>query len=121
MAAAINWPGTLPQSPTINYEESGGVNILRTPTDSGIAKSRRRGIRPDSFGVSFQMTPAQVTAFETFVKTTIRGVTRFGFPHPRKGSVVDVKIVPEGEGKLYSLAYLSPTLWLVSFSVEVLP
>lgn len=67
------------------------------------------------------MTEAQVDTLETFVKTTLRGTTRFGFPHPRTRAQVEVRIVPSDDGKLYNLAYIARDVWQVSMSLEVLP
>lgn len=126
--AVSTWPTTLPQVPQKGYTETGGVLILRTPTDAGPAKMRRRGESPQGLNVSFLMSGAQVSSFEDFVKTTLRGVKRFNFPHPRLKSgtppvptSVEVRIVPQGSGDLYTLTYAAPDYWTVSMQLEILP
>ena len=121
MAYSIVWPPTLPQSPQKGYTETGGVLVVRTPTDSGPAKMRKRGNRPQTLNVQFLMTTAQVSTLETFVKTTIQGTVRFGFPHPRLGVVSEVRIVPQGEGEYYNLSYAAPGYYNVNLALEVLP
>jgi len=121
MAYSIVWPSTLPQVPQKGYTETGGVLVVRTPTDSGPAKMRKRGNRPQTLNVQFLMTTAQVSLLETFVKTTIQGTVRFGFPHPRLGVVSEVRIVPQGEGEYYTLSYVAPGYYSVNLALEVLP
>lgn len=121
MAYTYTWPASLPQSPQKGYTESGGVLVVRTPTDSGPAKMRRRGNKPQTLNVQFIMTTTQVSTMETFVKTTIQGTVRFGFPHPRLGTVSEVRIVPQGDGEYYTLTYLAPGYYSVQLQLEILP
>lgn len=121
------WPPSLPQVPQKGYSETGGVLIVRTPTDSGPAKLRARGKKPDLLNVQFLMTKDQVTTFENFVKNQIRGVLRFTFPHPRLSvsttnpTLVEVRIVPQGEGDYYTLSYAAPDYYNVQLQLEILP
>jgi hypothetical protein len=121
MAYSYVWPPSLPQVPQKGYSETGGVLMVRTPQDSGPAKMRYRGQKPQMLNVSFLMTTAQVSALDTFVKSTIRGTARFGFTHPRTGVVVEVRIVPQGEGEYYNMTYQAPGYYLVTTQFEVLP
>lgn len=121
MAYSITWPLSLPQQTVLPYAESGGVMLLRTPMDKGAAKQRRTGTRPDKLSLAWKMSGAQLVVFESFVKDTIRGVLRFGLPHPRTRQMVEARIVPAGEGTLYSVESVARDAWLVRFEVEVLP
>lgn len=121
MAYSIVWPPSLPQHFHVSYGESGGVRVLRTPMDAGPAKTRRLGNKPDVLSLSCDMTSVEADAFETFVKDTIRGVLRFGLPHPRKEDVAEVRMIPGSDGDLYSITWRAPNRWFVSFQVEVLP
>lgn len=121
MAVNYIWPGTLPQLVGPNYKEDIGALILRTPMDKGPAKQRRTGRKPTPLSVSIEMTTAQVDILETFVLTTLNATSRFGFPHPRKNTQVEVRIIPEAEGKLYDLSYVAPGWWQVTMKLEVLP
>lgn len=120
MAYTIVWPATLPQVVQKGYSEKGGVLVLKTPQDSGPAKMRKIGNKPQVLSVSFLMTGAQVAALEIFVKNTVQGVTRFGFPHPRLGTVTEVRLIPQGEGDYYTIAYAAPDFYNVSLELEVL-
>lgn len=120
MAVSYVWPVSLPQNAETRYSESGGALLLRTPMDAGPAKLRRRGQRPDVLTLSFIMSPEQVQAFEVFVLQTLRGVARFGLPHPRLQTQVEARLVPS-DGELYTIEYLGPQHWRVGFTVEVLP
>ena len=121
MAASYTWPAGLPQSPQRGFTETGGILILRTPTDSGVAKLRRRGKKPSNMSLDFIMTTAEVSTFLTFVETTIKGTARFNFPHPRTGSTVEARIIPKEDGSMYTSTYLVPGYWNIQFNLEVLP
>ena len=120
--AAYTWPVGLPTKPLMDgYGESAGVLILRSPTDAGPAKMRRRGARPDRLSVRYLLTADQVETLDTFVRGTLKGTARFDYVHPRTGSTVEVRLVPGQDGDLYSLAPASPTHYSVSLALEVLP
>jgi hypothetical protein len=121
MAYTYIWPPSLPQSPQKGFTETGGVLILRTPTDAGPAKLRRRGQRPQVLQVSFIMTTEQTELLEDFVKNTLQGTTRFGFTHPRLGNTVETRIVPQSGGDMYTFSYLAPGYWNVALQLEILP
>jgi len=121
MAYSYSWPATLPQSPQKGFTETGGVMIIRTPMDSGPAKQRRRGVATKSMDLSFIMTSAQVVTLQNFVENTILGTARFGFTHPRTNTIVETRIVPQGDGVLYNLTYLAPGYWTVATKFEILP
>ncbi len=121
MAYIYIWPSTLPQKPKTDYSESSGALILRTSMDSGPAKMRRRGQRPDNLSVTYMLSSEQVSTLETFVKDSLKGTTRFGYPHPRLETVVEARIVPQQDGGLYSINYVLPDLWSVSLTLEILP
>lgn len=115
------WPPSLPPMPLNNYSENTGVLTLRTPMDSGPAKMRRRGARADVLNVQYNMSSAQVETLRAFVQDTLRGTSRFGYVHPRTQQTVEVRIVPQGDGQMFSIAYILPDYWQVSLQLEVLP
>ncbi len=121
MAYSYVWPPSLPQAPQKGFTETYAKNILSTGMDSGVAKTRLRGRASSKLQVSFLLNSSQVSTLETFVDTTLKGVARFGFLHPVKNTVVEVRIVPQGTGELYTLAYVAPGYWSVSMQMEVLP
>lgn len=122
MATSITWPVSLPSAPTVaNYSESVGANILRTPMDAGPAKMRYRGKRPDVLSCNFVMTKTQVATLNTFILTTIGGVKRFNFTHPRTGASVEVRIVPQDNGQLFTANTIKGDVFAVAMQLEVLP
>lgn len=121
MAYSYVWPSTLPQTPQKGFSETGGVNVLSTPMDAGIAKRRYRGKIANSMQVTFLMTTQQVATLENFVANTIKGTARFGFTHPRLKTVVEVRIVPNGSQGLYNITYAAPEYWTVTLQFEILP
>lgn len=121
MAAAYTWPVALPQVPQRGYSEQGGVNIIRTQTDTGPAKQRRRAASGSKMSVSFLMTSAQVVIFEDFVLNSLKGVARFYFTHPRLLTQQEVRIVPTGNSEEYTIDYHAPGYWMVKLTLEILP
>lgn len=122
MSASFTWPVTLPQEPLFGgFNESYGFNYLVSPMDAGPAKIRRRSTRGNPAAVTFLMTTAQVTTLKNFVDSTIAGVARFYFTHPRTGSQIEVRLLPNGDGGLYSIEQAAPGYWNVSLTMEQLP
>jgi hypothetical protein len=119
--AVAQWPTTLPQVPQKGFTESVGINVIRTATDAGPAKQRRRARRPNEFTLSFLMTTAQTQTLETFIKDTLGGVKRFTFTHPRLYTTVEVRIVPGSDGEFFNLQYAAPGYWNTSLKFEVMP
>lgn len=120
MAYSYVWPPSLP-SPQKGFTESIGALVIRTPMDSGPAKMRKIGKRPQQLNVSFMLTTEQVATLEDFVLNTLQATARFGFTHPRTGVVEEVRIVPQGEGALYNVTYVAPGYYTVTLQLEVLP
>jgi hypothetical protein len=126
--AVLNWPTALPQSPQKGFTETVGASIIRSQTDKGPAKQRYRGKSPNTMSLEFIMTTNQVTTLESFVNNSpseipagIKTVGRFNFTHPRTSSSVEVRIVPQGDGQLFSYQYLAPGYWNVSVTFEIMP
>lgn len=117
---AIVWPPTLPQSVQQGYTESIGVNIIKTSMDSGPSKMRMRGRKPDTLNVSFVMTTAQIATLNTFINSTIYGVKRFDFPHPRLKVTTPVRIMPGQDGQFYTIEYLMEGYYKIALALEVI-
>lgn len=119
-----SWPtaNNFPQVPQKGFQESVGVNIIRSPMDKGPAKQRLLGQRPSTMQLQFILTTTQTQTLETFVKSTIRGVQRFSFPHPRiLNTTIECRLVPQQDGEFYKLQYLAPGYWQTSLTFEILP
>lgn len=121
MAALYTWPVTLPEYPEKGFSESGGVNVLRTPMDSGPPKQRFIGKSSKMITVSYFMTEAQVDIFIDFTENTLKGTSRFYIMHPRKKTQVEARIVAQSSGQLYTLQYSAPGYYMVNFQLEILP
>lgn len=121
MSTLYTWPPGLPQIPERGFTESVGVSVLRTPMDAGPAKMRKRFKRPSILNVSYLLTTAEISLLETFIFTTLQGVFRFNFPHPRTQQSVEVRIIPGSDSTYYTISYVAPGYWKVALQLEVLP
>lgn len=122
MTASYTWPITLPQTPLAgSFSESVGFNYIRSPMDAGPAKIRKRSNQASPMSMAFIMNNTQLGYLKTFVETTISGVARFYFDHPRTGETMEVRIVPSSDGALYSIVQSAPDYYTVSISMERLP
>lgn len=86
--AEVQWPASLQQKLNSNsFQETLGETILRSETDIGPAKYRRRLTRaPKSWTVSIQGDSTAYDTLVTFFNTTVAGgATRFEFDHPISG------------------------------------
>ena len=127
--AVLLWPTTLPQVPQKGFTESIGINVIRSATDAGPAKQRRRASRPNEMNLSFLMTTVQTQTLEAFIKNLptatppgISGTNRFKFPHPRiLNTTIEVRIVPGSGGEFFNLQYVAPGYWSTSLKFEVMP
>lgn len=81
------WPGSLPQLPEYGWAERKLENRIRSETDSGPAKVRRRFTRATrQLSLSMLLTQAQVATLDTFHTSTLKdGSLRFDLVHPRTG------------------------------------
>lgn len=128
MAGAF-WPLTLPQKPLISgYSETMPSNLLRSETDMGPAKVRRRGgAKPVVAQASYIMSSEQVELLDTFVYETIGGgAVCFDWPRPKfktgDGVYVRARLVPSSDG-LYTRTSVDDTtdFWNVTLSLELFP
>lgn len=114
-----SWPNTLPA-----YVQEGGYQerfqdqTIESQMDTGPAKVRRRFTKPIRF-LSFQMlmTQAQVTDFETFWATTVKGGSLpFDWVHPRTRAATTFRF----RNPAPSYATVGGINAMVSFTLEVL-
>ena len=97
------WPGTLPNDAQYGWSESPGDSLVRTQTDAGPAKLRRRFTStPSSFSMQFVLTKAQATRliqfYENASDAAIAGtnggaLSITGLPHPRDNSAVTFRFL----------------------------
>ena len=95
--ADVEWPSSdLPVDPLYGWSEVPGNSVIRTQTDAGPAKLRRRfSTSPSQFSMQFALTTAQATRLMQFYTNstdgspagTAGGSMTFGtLPHPRTGA-----------------------------------
>lgn len=89
------WPGSLPQVPEFGWVERKLENRVRSETDSGPAKVRRRFTRANrQVSLSMFLTTAQVATLDTFHTTTLAdGSLKFDLVHPRTGLTHEFRFV----------------------------
>ncbi|MFQ6553392.1 hypothetical protein AAD018_013725 [Aestuariibius insulae] len=118
------WPAGVPCRFQIgSLVETGPIgNVIATSMSSGPVKTRRRytaAPREVSF-VTGVLTADQVAAFEAWFADVLKdGVLPFEMPHPRTRVETIWRFV--GGADPYSLAYRSPSLFTLSFRLEILP
>jgi hypothetical protein len=119
--SAYTWPLTLPQLVNDDLSGSEGLRVLRTPMDKGVAKMRLLGDRADPIAVKFHMSAAQIVILRNFIKNTILGVRRFDFTHPVTGDPIEVRIVPDSDGRFFDYTVFGHEEYLVSMTFEIMP
>ncbi len=113
------WPSSLPQFPIDSgYSEEPEDNVLRSPTDIGPGKSRRRYTAVTvKTGYSVVMDGAQVTTFTTWwTDTLFDGAIPFQHTHPRAGTAVRFRPVAP-----FKLEHYSGADYLVTLFLKVVP
>lgn len=121
--AIAEWPSSLPDKPLRDgFAETHPKMIIRTNMDKGPAKVRRLTSKaPRVFDMSFHMTNAQVSTFETFIADALaEGVYRFSWTHPRTEESVEFRLLPEQDG-LYAITPLGGNYWEIFCRMEILP
>lgn len=114
------WPASLPEGFTFeSYNEGVGDGRLRSQTDTGPGKVRRRSsAMPRSLAGQMVMTGAQLETFISFVETTLaNGVLPFAFKSQRGGASILVRFGEE----LPSWQRHGAGKYLVTLNLEILP
>ena len=124
MASYPIWPTTLPQSPVLDgYKESMPSNLIRSNTDTGPAKVRRRGnAKPISVNATYILNTEEVKILDRFVDETLGGAAMcFDWPRP-KYNYVRARLVASDSG-IYTKTLVSNTndFWSVTLNLEIFP
>lgn len=117
--AVSTWPAALPQLLERNsYEEEFANNAMRTATDIGPKKIRRRTTaNPRKVSGAIYLNPTQLGTFETFYETTlIDGTLRFNWVDPRDGTTA-VEMLFAAPPKVRSIGYD----YQVTMQLEIMP
>ena len=119
---AILWPTTVPSKPLFDsYSETIPDTRLRTSMGAGPAKMRPKSAAvPVPIAVNLHLTSEELVDLEDFIGSTlIRGSLRFEFPHPRKGTTIEARVV--GGDHLYTVTASGLDRWTVSMQLEIMP
>ena len=119
---AILWPTTVPSKPLFDsYSESIPDTRLRTSMGAGPMKMRPKSAAvPVPISVNLHRTSDELEDLEDFMDNTlIRGSLRFEFPHPRKGTTIEARVV--GGDSLFTVAASGVDRWTVSMQLEIMP
>lgn len=115
----LAWPGSLPALPLLNWSGRLPQVSIRTKTDTGPAKMRRRytaGVTNFS-GLSLLVTAAQRDTFETFYNDTLAGGTlRFEWQRPDTGATVEMRFTSPAQFRP-----INHQTYRVVFDIEALP
>jgi hypothetical protein len=114
------WPATLPQAVIgRGFSETLPDLVLRTPVESGPAKSRRRlsyNVRPTT--ATIIVTQAQAAIFDTFYNTDLEGgALSFDWISQRTGAAVSLRFT--GVPKITNLS--KRAYWEIAMQLEILP
>lgn len=132
MSAVYVWPPALPQKPQADgYKELMPSNLIRSETDTGPAKVRRRGnAKPVIVSATYVMTTAECATLDSFVYDSLGGgAVCFDWPRPTVGAdgqdamqYVRARLQPSSDG-IYTKTYLSNFvgLWQVTLTLEIFP
>lgn len=113
------WPGSLPQCPLADFEETAVGNRVSFQSDTGPSIERPKGtMKMSELRATLRMTSEQVQTFEDFFQNDIaQGTSSFFWKHPRKGEQVKVRITGD---RPYSIARLGAGTWTVAFLLLVI-
>lgn len=121
MAYSVTWPSTLPQKPNTDFNGDFGVRVASSPMDKGAPKRRYLGKRLNMQNCTFNMSITQVNTLKSFIADTLLGTKRFGFPDPLTNTMLEVRIVPQEDGKFFTFSYITNNYLSVTLAFEVLP
>lgn len=119
----IVWPATLPQRFEVDgYQESMGDGRLRSQTESGFAKVRRRfSIVPRPLAAILVLSSDELAIFEAFVRDTLAGGA-LPFQMPRQaGRGTGTWIVQMAENMPSWTSTGAIDQWRVTLDLVILP
>ena len=112
------WPAGLPQGMFIGLQDARVSSLVRSPTDAGIPKVRRRFTATlRVLSVPIVLTTSERTTFDTFyISTLAEGSLPFDWTDPIDGSTVEYRFREPAEFRT-----ISTNLWSAVLSLEMLP
>lgn len=115
----VVWPGDLPQLPLYGAKERLPQNTIRSQTDAGIDKVRRRFTSAvKGWSGMLIMTLDQMDLFEDFYRDTLQdGALSFQYFHSRTNELITVRFKEEPpEAEYFTYGYVS-----LDLNLEILP
>ena len=114
------WPSTLPPPLADNTTSYQAVsNAIRSNTESGVAKVRRRfTAMATPFNCSLKLTQTQYDALIAFYETTLADVLPFDWTDFRTGDPATYRFIQRPQG---SFQKGSINRWLVTLQLEKMP
>lgn len=118
------WPGTLPQYFEVGVQDTRQQGFLRSQTDTGPYKQRKRFTATSRFLTGTMLfTGTQRATLETFYKTTLsEGADEFDFIDPSDFSTISVRFTAPLVFSAVSGGGTAGTgQWRAQLALEVLP
>jgi hypothetical protein len=111
------WPSTLPAALEGQYREVRQDALIRSQSDMGPAKVRRRYTATPTVVIhAMYLSDTELATLNTFYDTTITGgALSFSYPHPRTGATVTARFAEP-----YEIQKLA-NYWSVACKLEILP
>lgn len=118
-----DWPTSLPAQFEVGAQLSKQGGFVRSQTDTGPFKQRRRFTAVSRFlSGTMLLTNAQRATLETFYTTTVKeGSEVFNFEDPEDGGTVSARFVEPPSYALLVGGSSGVALQRVSFALELLP
>ncbi len=116
--ATITWPPGLPQKPLLGWSEKLPEATIRTDTDSGPAKLRRRFTAATrDVSLPMALTETEATILDDFyVDDAKMGSLRFDWTHPRTGVATEFRFREPP-----NLTEPANGLYNVTLALEIMP
>lgn len=118
--ANATWPSTLPPPQADNSTAYDGVsNVVRSDTDAGVAKVRRRFTAvAQPFNCTLKLTQAQWATLQAFYRDTLQDALPFDWVDWRSGEAATYRFI-QRPGAQYIKG--SVHRWQVTLQLEVMP
>ena len=114
-----DWPSNLPQEFLVDgYGEQPGMNVIKSQTDIGPAKQRRRSTcAPREIKGNILLSQDELAVFDVFYdETLLSGALRFAWVHPvKQDEPVEMRFTERPVTSIKGMMYN------VSLSLEILP
>ena len=120
---ATPWPANLPSTWLAGLRYAPRDQVLRSPMDSGVGKTRRRTtLEIVDADVEVRFSGLDVQNFESWFRTTLSGgAARFSHKHALTGALAEYRFRARPEWRQEIPGTQLSSRWLASFALEILP